>query len=96
VSGPQRQWAFVSSHGAVLIEVARHGEATVREIADQARLTERQAHRVLGDLVDEGYVTRERVGRRNRYRVNRSMPMRHPVLADYRIGELLQVLAPGE
>jgi len=80
----------------VLIEVARHGEATVREIADQARLTERQAHRVLGDLVDEGYVTRERVGRRNRYSVNRSMPMRHPALADHRIGELLGVLAPGE
>lgn len=96
MSGPQRQWAFVSSHGAVLIEVARHGEATVREIADQARLTERQAHRVLGDLVNAGYVTRERVGRRNRYSVNRSMPMRLPALADRQIGELLEVLAPSE
>jgi DNA-binding transcriptional ArsR family regulator len=96
VSGPQREWAFVSSHGAVLIEVARHSEATVREIADQAQLTERQAHRVLGDLVDGGYVIRERVGRRNRYRVNRSMPMRLPALSDHQIGELLQVLAPGE
>ncbi len=96
MSGPQRKWAFVTSHGAVLIEVARHGEATVREIAERAQLTERQAHRVLGDLIDEGYVTRERVGRRNRYRVNRSMPMRRPALADRRIGELLEVLAPGE
>jgi predicted ArsR family transcriptional regulator len=96
VSGAQREWTFVSSHGAVLIEVARHGEATVREIADQARLTERQAHRVLGDLVEEGYVVRERVGRRNSYRVNRSLPMRRPALSDHRIGELLEVLAPGE
>ena len=96
MAGPQREWAFVSSHGAVLIEVARNGEATVREIADRVRLTERQAHRILGDLVDEGYVTRERVGRRNRYSVNRSMPMRLPALSGHRIGELLQVLAPGE
>jgi DNA-binding IclR family transcriptional regulator len=96
VGESQRRWAFVSSHGAVLIEVARHGDATVREIADQARLTERQAHRVLGDLVDEGYVVRERVGRRNRYSVDRSMPMRHPSLSQHRIGELLAVLAADE
>ena len=86
----------MSSHGAVLIEVARHGDATVREIAEQAGLTERQAHRVLADLVAEGYVTRERVGRRNRYRVHRGQPMRHPRLAHLRVGELLAVLAPEQ
>ncbi len=83
----------MTSHGVMLIEVARTPAATVRELADRAELTERQAHRVLSDLVEGGYVERERVGRRNRYRVNESAPMRHRSLASHHIGELLQVLA---
>jgi DNA-binding MarR family transcriptional regulator len=87
-----RSWAFVTSHGAMLVEVARTPEATVRELAERAALTERQAHRVLGDLVEGGYVERERIGRRNRYRVNADAPMRHPSVASHHIGELLEVL----
>jgi DNA-binding IclR family transcriptional regulator len=69
--------------------------ATVRELAERAQLTERQAHRVLGDLVDGGYITRERVGRRNRYQINEGEPMRHPTNATHRIGELLAALTPS-
>jgi DNA-binding MarR family transcriptional regulator len=90
-----RTWAFVTSHGLVLIEVARGPRATVRELAERAQLTERQAHRVLGDLVDGGYITRERVGRRNRYQINEGEPMRHPTNATHRIGELLAALTPS-
>lgn len=89
----ERNWVFLSSHGYVLIEVARDPEATVRELAARARITERQAHRVLNDLVDAGYLVRERVGRRNRYRIDESAPMRHPSIAAHRIGELLAALA---
>jgi DNA-binding MarR family transcriptional regulator len=92
VTEPQRTWAFVTSHGAMLIEVARTPDATVRDLAERAQLTERQAHRVLGDLVEGGYVQRERVGRRNRYRVNEEAPMRHPSFSTHRIGEILDVL----
>ena len=85
-------WTFLTSHASVLIEVAREPDATVREIADRAGLTERQAHRVLADLVDGGYLHRERVGRRNHYRVDDSRPMRHPSVAGRRVGELLDAL----
>lgn len=88
----RRTWAFVTSHGAMLVEVARTPDATVRELAERAMLTERQAHRVLADLVEEGYLARERVGRRNRYRVNHGAAMRHPSVASHRVGELLEVL----
>ena len=87
-----RTWAFVTSHGAMLVEVARTTDATVRDLAERAGLTERQAHRVLGDLDNGGNVERERIGRRNRYRVNESAPMRHPSLSSHRIGEILDVL----
>jgi DNA-binding transcriptional ArsR family regulator len=85
-------WAFITSHGLVLLEVSRDADATVRELAGRCALTERQAHRVLADLVDAGYIVRERIGRRNRYRVNHDQPMRHPALADHRISELLDAL----
>jgi DNA-binding IclR family transcriptional regulator len=86
-------WSFVSSHGAVLIAVTRQPDATVREIAERVSLTERQAHRVLADLVAEGYVTRERVGRRNRYSVDPKRAMRHPSLEGHTIADLLEKLA---
>ena len=89
----RRLWTFLTSHGSVLLEVARAPDATVREIADRSDLTERQAHRVLADLVEGGYVQRERQGRRNHYRVNGALPLRRPSVADRRVGELLEALS---
>jgi hypothetical protein len=48
---------------------------------------------VLSDLVEEGYIDRERVGRRNRYRVNGSQPLRHPSVRAQKVGDLLDVLS---
>jgi DNA-binding IclR family transcriptional regulator len=87
------EWTFLTSHGSVLLEVAREPDATVREIAERAGLTERQAHRVLADLVAAGYLQRQRVGRRNRYRVDDALPLRHPSVAHRRVGELLSALS---
>jgi predicted ArsR family transcriptional regulator len=87
------KWKFITSHGTVLVQVAREPHATVREIAERAGLTERQAHRVLADLEAEGYIERERVGRRNRYRVNAGRPMRHPSVSNRDIGRLLAALS---
>lgn len=86
-------WTFLTSHASVLLEVARAPDATVREIAARADLTERQAHRVLADLVDAGYIERERHGRRNQYRVNTALPLRRSSVADRRVGELLDALS---
>ena len=85
-------WTFITSHGLMLIAVARDPDATVRELAEQVGVTERQAHRVLSDLATEGYIVRERVGRRNHYRINNAAPMRLPSLAHHSIGELLSAL----
>jgi hypothetical protein len=39
-----------------------------------------------------GFVEHERVGRRNRYRVNHDLPLRHPLEAGHSIGDLLRTL----
>ncbi len=85
-------WTFLTSHASVLLEVARSPDATVREIAERAGMTERQAHRVLADLVATGYLQRQRVGRRNHYRVDDALPMRHPSVSGRRVGELIAAL----
>lgn len=87
-----RNWYFLTSHAIVLLKVAETPGVTVREIAESAEITERQTHRVLADLVEEGYVSRERRGRKNVYEVERSRPLRHPAVAARSVGELLQII----
>jgi DNA-binding MarR family transcriptional regulator len=94
VSPGDHEWAFITSHAAVLIEVDRNPNATVRELASAARLTERQIHRVLADLVEAEYVIRTRSGRRNAYQLNRDRLMRHPLVAHHQIEQLLSALSP--
>jgi DeoR/GlpR family transcriptional regulator of sugar metabolism len=92
---PRLGWAFITTHAAILLEVHRTPDATVRELAAAADVTERQAHRVLADLVAAGYLARTRVGRRNTYRVDEEQPMRHRSVAHHRVRELLAALSPG-
>jgi DNA-binding transcriptional ArsR family regulator len=89
-------WTFLSNHATALLCVARDPDIRLREIADCVGVTERAAQRLVSDLRQAGYVSRERVGRRNRYRVNRDLPMRHPMVAHHGVAELLDALAPIE
>jgi hypothetical protein len=61
-------------------------------VAVAVGITERAAQSIVADLVEAGFVTRERVGRRNRYVINRDLKMRHPAQIGHGIGELLDLL----
>ncbi len=91
-------WTFLSTHAHVLLCVARDPQARLRTIADAVGLTERAAHRIVSELVDAGYLTKHRVGRRNVYEVHPDRPMRHPLNEEYDVAELLRVFLtrPGE
>jgi DNA-binding IclR family transcriptional regulator len=94
MSSPEsdRQWHFVTSHTQVLLCIQRDPDARLREIAATVGITERAAQRIVKELVEAGYVQSERVGRRNRYSLDRSVHMRHPSQLSHEIGELLDVL----
>lgn len=85
-------WTFLTNHAQVLLCISRNPDMRMREIADQVGITERAAQRIVGDLVDEGYVARKRVGRRNQYTVNPDAPLRHPLSRNHEIGEVLGAL----
>jgi len=87
-----KTWRFLSNHTQVLLCIRRDPNVRFRDIAQMVGITERAAQRIVADLIESGYVERERVGRRNRYRVNPEIAMRHPAQDGHDIGELLQLL----
>ena len=92
-SSPDRKtWRFVTNHTQVLLAIADDGDIRIRDIAARVGITERAAQRIVADLIAEGYVTRERNGRRNRYVVNATVKMRHPSQREQEIGGLLELL----
>jgi predicted transcriptional regulator len=88
-----RSWRFVTNHTQVLLCIARNPEIRLRDVAKHVGITERATQRILADLVDAGFVERERVGRRNRYGINRNIEMRHPAQFGHEVGELIDLLA---
>ena len=59
------EWKFLTNHAHVLLCVAHEPEILLREIADAVGITERAAHRIIAELEEGGYISRERNGRRN-------------------------------
>ena len=90
------RWDFLTNHAHVLLCVSQDSGIRLRDIAAAVGITERSAHKVLSELVEEGYVLRERHGRRNRYKVKAELPLRHPLVQEREVGDLLEVLMRPE
>ena len=91
-SEPSASWTFLTNHTQVLLCLAQNADVRMRDVADAVGITERAAQRILTDLVAAGYVERVRVGRRNRYTINRERAMRHDAQLGHDIGGLLDLL----
>jgi predicted transcriptional regulator len=87
-----KKWTFLSNHGHVFAYVAKHPQATTQYIAQKASLSIRAVHVILDDLVEEGYLTRNRIGRNNHYKVNPDKPLRHRLWKNHATGDLLHAL----
>ena len=85
-------WTFLTNHAQVLLCLAETPDIRLRDVAAHVGITERATQRILAELVDAGYVKTERVGRRNRYTVDRRHAMRHSAQLGHEIGALLEAL----
>jgi DNA-binding transcriptional ArsR family regulator len=95
VSSPNGQdgsWTLLTSHGHVLVEVARNPEARMRDLSAAVGLTERAVQGIVADLESAGYLAKDRVGRRNRYTVNPDSSFRHSGQAGLHVGPFLDML----
>jgi len=91
----ERRWSLVTSHGQVLAYLAIQPDARLRDVAEHVGITERTAVQIVSDLEQGGYLTKTRVGRRNRYQVDgeKKVPTtRLPMTVGQLLAVLLQAL----
>lgn len=89
----QPRWTFLTNHAHVLVLLWQNPAMIVREVARQVGITERAVQHILAELENAGILQRTRVGRQNRYHIETSVPLRHPIESHRTIGELLQLCA---
>ncbi len=85
-------WTFLTNHARVLLCIAHDPGARLRDIAASLDITERSAFGIITDLVEAGYVVKERNGRRNRYRIQAHLPLPEPTTRERTVGEVLALL----
>jgi DNA-binding MarR family transcriptional regulator len=85
-------WVFLTNHALVLVQVWQEPDLTIRSIAERVGITERATHRILGALVESGYIKRKRIGRRNHYAVAEERNLRHPLSSHAQVGTLLKAI----
>jgi hypothetical protein len=89
-------WSFLTNHARVLLCIANDPSVRLREIGDRVGITERAAHRIVDELVDAGYISRTRTGRRNKYAIHRALPLPETLVHNQSVGDLLAILTtPG-
>jgi hypothetical protein len=85
-------WTFLSNYGHVLVALSTHPDARMRDIADMVGITERAVQQIVRELVDQGYVFKDKDGRRNRYHIAHHAHLRHELEAGVSIGEFVALV----
>ena len=65
-----RRCLLLTNHALVMAVIAEDPNLRVKEIAERVEVTERAVESLLHDLIDVGFLSRRRVGRRNVYEVH--------------------------
>jgi hypothetical protein len=85
-------WTFLTNHAHVLICLSQDGDQRMRDLAVRIGITERAVQKIIAELIDAGYLTATRDGRRNTYQVVDHHPLRHPVESHRTIRDLLALV----
>jgi predicted ArsR family transcriptional regulator len=89
-------WTLLTVHARVLLCVTHDPGVRLRDIAASLDITERSAFSIITDLVEAGYVVKEKDGRRNRYRIQTHLPLPEPTARERTVGEVLALLADAD
>ena len=89
---PAHRWTFLTNHAHVLVLLKAQPELILREVATRVGITERAVQRIIQDLESAGFIQRQKVGRQNQYQVMTEQPLRHPIEAHRKIGDLLKLI----
>ncbi len=92
IASPSRHWTFLSNHAHVLVCLARDPDVRLRDVALSVGITERAVQQIVNDLEEAGVIVRERAGRRNTYRLDLDVPLRHALESHKTVGTLLSLV----
>jgi DNA-binding Lrp family transcriptional regulator len=90
-----RHWTFLSNHAHVLVCLAMDSQTRLRDVAASVGITERAVQKIVNDLEAAGVILRQRTGRRNSYRLDLDVPLRHPLESHRTVGALLAAIGAG-
>jgi DNA-binding MarR family transcriptional regulator len=90
-----RPWTFLTSHARILILISQNPDIRVRDLAQVAGITERSTQRIISELEEDGYLTHEKVGRRNHYTLTAAATLRHPREQAVDVRLLIDLFANG-
>jgi predicted DNA-binding transcriptional regulator len=93
---PMSTWTFITNHARVLLVITHDPKVRLRDIASTLDITERAAQRIVTELVEEGYLSRKREGRRNVYTVHPNQPMRAPQARGTEVGQFLEMMLANQ
>jgi hypothetical protein len=86
-------WTFLTNHSHVLVCLIQDPGARLRDVADRIGITERAVQKIVLDLETAKVLRRVREGRRNRYKIQLELPLRHQVEAHCTIRDLFAPIA---
>ena len=87
-----KTWTFITNHARVLISIAENPGVRTRDIAERIGITERATQRIVAELEQAGYISHEKIGRRNRYDLNPDAHLRHPLEHNVEVRHLIDLL----
>jgi predicted transcriptional regulator len=88
----RRRWLLFSNHGIVLVYIAKYPQSTTPEIAKDTLLSVWGVQRIIADLEKDGYIGKIKNGRCNRYTIYPQVHLRHRIMRNYTVGEVLQAI----
>jgi len=86
-----QKWTFLSHHAHILICINRDPTVRVRDMAINVGITERAIMGIIEDMVTDGIMVRVKEGRRNKYKINKGIYMRHKLKNNKTVGDLLKL-----
>ena len=85
-------WTFLTNHAHVLLCLAKSSSMRIRDLALEVGITERAVQRIIAELIDEGYIEREKQGRRNVYSICTNRSLKHPIEGHRKIEDLIKLI----
>ena len=88
----EASWTFFSNHAHVYFLLATYEGIVLREVAQKVGITERSTIGIVQDLEAAGYITREKIGRSNRYKILPKKYLRHHLESNVELNKLVELI----